>query len=208
MRDKYIPLTILFVVINIVFSVFIVYNKPTFTQMRQNPDKTMRQYEAYWDDTEIKTEHYVKKEYQDGDTVATLTIPKLNIYGLPIYYGTTDENKNWQLTTPGYEGNWQLFGEYGMAAIGAHNYQLFNQLPTLEENEKIIVETPDDIYVYVVQSSKPYNHETDNWNEFVYNGKSPYSISLLTCYPIDALNTEDRYVVYATMQRGTKFIEE
>ncbi|MEG0217905.1 MAG: sortase, partial [Raoultibacter sp.] len=114
---------------------------------------------------------------------------------------------NWQITTPGYIGNWQLFGEKGMAALGAHNYQLFSELEKLGVGEKVIVETIDDIYVYVVQEAGVYDHTKQDWAEAVYTGRESYAIDLLTCYPADVLDTQDRYVVYATMQKGTIFVD-
>ncbi|MEG0072249.1 MAG: sortase [Raoultibacter sp.] len=198
---------VVFLAINAVLLFFSVINPITFTQLAQNPEATMAKYEHVWNDATVHESPYQAKSYAVGDVVGTVTIPKLEIYEMPIYYGTTDENKNWQITTPGYGGNWQLFGEKGLAALGAHNYQLFSQLETLGVGEKIIVETTDDIYVYVVQEAGVYDHTKQSWEDAVYTGKALYAIDLLTCYPADALNTEDRYVVYATLQKGTIFVE-
>lgn len=198
----------LFIAVNIIFIYFALLNPITFTQIRQNPQKTMEKYVDTWNDETIHKRMFEKKNYKLGDIVGTITIPSIDIYEMPIYYGTTNENKNWQITTPGYEGNWQLFGEYGMAAVGAHNYQLFSKLPDVEIGEKFIVETADDTYVYEIQSEKVYDHTAGNWTDAVYTGGKPYSVSLLTCYPVGEADTKDRYIVYATLQKGTVFADE
>ncbi|MEG2982529.1 MAG: sortase [Raoultibacter sp.] len=198
---------LVFFAINAVLLFFSVINPVTFTQLAQDPAATMAKYQDVWNDTTVHEAPTREKIYAVGDVVGTVTIPKLEIYEMPIYYGTTDENKNWQITTPGYIGNWQLFGEAGMAALGAHNYQLFSELEKLGVGEKIIVETIDDTYVYVVQEADVYDHTKQDWAEAVYTGKEPYSIDLLTCYPANVLDTQDRYVVYATMQKGTIFVK-
>lgn len=198
---------LLFVAINLLCIYYGVIEQTTFTQRRQDPQKTMEKYQAYWDDSTIEERDRPPQKYELGDVVGTITIPELEIYEIPIYYGDSNENKNWQLTTPGREDGWQLFGEYGMTAVGAHNYQLFSELPKMETGDRFLVETQDGIFVYVVQSETVFNHEKSQWIDTVYLGKEPYSTSLLTCYPTNVIDTKDRYIVYATMQRGIKFNE-
>ncbi|MEG1426652.1 MAG: sortase [Oscillospiraceae bacterium] len=204
---KYTLITLSIFFLNLLFLYFGIVNPITFTQLSQNPAKTLAKYQSLWNDTTIRKMPYTKKDYLLGDIIGTLTIPSLEIYELPIYYGTTDENKNWQITTPGYEENWQLFGEYGLTALGAHNYQLFHELPKVKPGEKFIVETPDDVYVYKVQESLVFHSKLEKWADTVYTGKKPYGVNLITCYPDNALNTPDRYVVYATLQKGTIFTQ-
>lgn len=180
----------------------------TFSQLKQNSVATIKKYKNYWNNETIKTQILTKQWYEDGDIIATLTIPNLDIYELAIYYGVDDENKNWQITTPTSNGNWQMFGEYGSSLVGAHNNQLFKNLPNLKVGDKFIIETPVDVYVYEVKQKTIYRHDKGNsWEDIVYNGKEPYSTNLVTCYPVGEMLTKDRYIIYATLQRGTIFIE-
>ena len=133
------------------------------------------------------------------------TIPKMNIYELPIYYGESRYNNNWQITCPGHLSGFGLPGEAAPTAIGAHNYQLFSQLPSLKAGDKFIVETSVDVYVYTVVKTEVYNHLTDNWSNLSYNSKDPYDMELMTCYPIEAVVTKDTYIVTAKLQKGTEF---
>lgn len=175
----------------------------TLTTLSQNPKETKSKYEKYWDDTTIKTKPLAKKAYKPGDKVATVTIPKLSYYERPVYYGSDAKFTNWQITTPGYQAGWDLFGEKGRAAVGAHNYQLFGKLPNLVPGDKFIVENEEDIYVYEVTGHHIYNHKKENWNDVSYEAADPYSVTLMTCYPIDAVDTDDMYLVYSKLVRGT-----
>lgn len=202
---KWMGIAAIFIVLNIVLLYYGVLHPVTFTELEQNPKVTMSKYEQIWNDTTITEKNYTGKSYKIGDVVGTITIPSLEIYEMPVYYGETDENKNWQLTTSGYESGWRLFGEYGITAVSAYNYQLFKELPKIDVGEKFIVETDDDVYVYVVQSESVFEHENQKWEDAAFLDKEPYSVNLITNYPINVVDTEDRYIVYATIQRGTIF---
>lgn len=180
----------------------------TYTQLRQNPEETMSKYEDVWSKREIVEKPAVKRTYESGELVGTITIPKMGYYEMPIYYGSNLINNNWQITTPGYLGNWDMFGEDRCAAVGAHNYQLFSNLPLMEDGDLFIIETEDDLFIYEVIGRAIYDHTKDDWSQVSYQDSLPYSVSLMTCYPIEqgAEATEDTYIVYSQMVSGTKYI--
>ncbi|MEG0764239.1 MAG: sortase [Oscillospiraceae bacterium] len=180
-------------------------NPITFTQAAQNPKETMLKYKDVWEDNTIVTKSKSNIEYTEGEIVGTLTIPKLEYYERPIYYGSNNFNNNWQVTTPGYIGNWGMFGDMRCAALGAHNYQLFSKLPSLEKGDLFIVETKTDTYVYEVIGAKIFDHTKDDWNKVAFINSEPHSTTLMTCYPVDAVVTKDMYLVYSKMKKGTVF---
>lgn len=183
-------------------------NPTTFAQFEQNKEKTLEKYKNVWEDTEIVEVDTYAPEYELGELVGTVTIPKMNIYEMPIYYGADDINNNWQITAPGRFGNWGIFGEEAITALGGHNYQLFYDLPKMEKGDKFIVETPFDIFIYEVTGSAIYHSGVDDWSDLAFNGKEPYSVDLLTCYPIQKVATNDMYIVYTKMVSGTKFLKQ
>lgn len=182
----------------------------TYTQMRQNPKETMEKYKDIWSERMITEAPYEHRNYEFGEQIGTITIPKMGSYEMPIYYGSNRINNNWQITTLGYLGNWDMFGENGRAAVGAHNYQLFSNLPLLEPGDLFLIETEADIFIYEVIGSMIYDGTKDNWYQVAYQEALPYSVNLMTCYPIEqgAEATEDTYIVYSKMVRGTKYIEQ
>lgn len=163
----------------------------------------MNKYKDDWNREEIHHAPKPQEAMQLGDVVGTITIPRMNIYELPIYNGSTEINNNWQITTPGHLGNYSLFGESGVSVVGAHNYQLFKDLPSLQVNDKILIETSIDRYVYVVESTDVYHHATDNWNSVATKHSKEAALNLMTCYPIDAVRTDDMYIVYTSLLKGT-----
>lgn len=179
----------------------------TYTQLKQKPLITIEKYKNIWQDRVIKESPIMERTYQSGDKIGTITIPKMKYYEMPIYYGADRINNNWQITTLGHLGNWDMLGENGRAAVGAHNYQLFSNLPTLQPGDLFLIETDADIFVYEVIGNTIYNHSVDDWYQVAYRDALPYSVSLMTCYPIEqgAEATKDTYIVYSKMIRGTKY---
>ena len=171
-------------------------------------EETMAKYANAWDDPTINQIPNPHLEYETGDIIGTITIPELELYGLPIYNDTNYVTSNWQVSAPGHAGNWGLPGEATPTCIGSHNYQLFNKLPLLDVGDKFIIETDYDIYVYIVTGTKIYNHLTDNWNEVAFSYEKPYSVELMTCYPIAMVVTDDMYIVTAQMIKGTQFVDD
>lgn len=179
----------------------------TYTQWIQDPDKTIAKYKDKWSDRTIVEKVQPEFSYQSGDEVGTITIPRMNYYEMPIYYGYDLVNNNWQITTMGNLGNWEFFGQNGRAAVGAHNYQLFSNLPDMEEGDLFIIETEYDTFIYEVTGHRVYDHLKDDWYQIAYQDALPYSISLMTCWPIEqgAEATEDTYIVYSKMVSGAKY---
>lgn len=182
----------------------------TYTMISQNPQKTLSKYEGVWEERRIRKAAISPKTYENGEIVGSITIPGMGYYEMPIYYGSDKINNNWQITTAGHLGNWDMFGEKGVAAVGAHNYQLFKNLNVLQPGDLFLIETADDIFVYEVLGHRIYNHITDDWTQTAYEDALEYSVNLMTCYPIDqgAEATEDTYIVYSKMVRGTQYISE
>lgn len=162
-------------------------------------------YKDDWDNQTILHTKQKQQNFKLGDIVGIITIPKMELYELPIYNGATKSNTHWQISTPGHFGNYALFGEQGVSVVGAHNYQLFKNLPSLQKNDKILIETSIDHYVYVVEDIAIYHHGIDDWATMATKHSKDASLNLMTCYPIDAVNTEDMYIVYTYLQKGTIF---
>ena len=181
----------------------------TFTQSRQNAEATMEKYKDVWEDRTINEapNPYPSLNLESGKIVGTITIPKMDYYEMPIYYGSNKFNNNWQISTAGYLGNWNMFGEEGRAVVGAHNYQLFTRLPELQEGDLFLIETEQEIFIYEVLGNRIYDHLVDDWNEVAYQDSQPYSVTLMTCYPIiqGAEATQDMYMVYSKMVKGTVY---
>ncbi len=182
----------------------------THTQLAQNPQKTSEKYKDIWADRTIEKKLKLACSYQSGDCVGTITIPKMDYYEMPIYYGADDVNNNWQITTLGHLGNWDMFGEDGRAAVGAHNYQLFANLEVLEPGDLFLIESNDEIFIYEVVGNHVYNHLVDDWYQVAYKDALPYSVSLMTCWPMTqgAESTGDTYIVYSRMVKGVQYKSE
>lgn len=180
-------------------------NPLTFAQANQDKDATMKKYKNDWNSNLIRHENGNNTKYHNGDTVATITIPRMDIFELPVYYGSNPVNNNWQITTPGHAGNYAMFGEPGVSCIGAHNYQLFKNLPNLKIGDKLIVETNIDTYVYIVDGIDIYDNTKDVWYKKATAHKYEYGLTLMTCYPMDAIKTNDMYLVYTSLLKGTIF---
>ncbi|MDE6182424.1 MAG: sortase, partial [Eubacteriales bacterium] len=180
----------------------------TFAEMVQDKEKTLEKYRDIWNDTTIREVNIAAPDYELGEHIGSVTIPRMEIYEMPIYYGADDINNNWQITAPGHFGNWGIFGEKAVTALGGHNYQLFYDLPKMQVGDKFIVETDFDIFIYEVTGSAIYESGKHDWSDLTFNGKEPYSVDLLTCYPIQKVVTNDMYIVYTKMVKGTKFLVE
>ncbi len=178
-------------------------NPMTFTGAQQDPEATIEKYKDVWDDTTIKKITRDAPIYIDGEEIGTITIPGMNIYELPIIYGSSEANKNWQVTALSKETNWSMIGETGITAIGAHNYQLFTLMPTLQPGEKFIIETDIDTYVYEIVDKDIYIEGEDVWKDVVWKDRNNYSVNLITCYPVDEVATPDRMILFTKMTKGT-----
>lgn len=200
-----IPFFVLIVILSVVLFQPLAQGAVTLTTLSQSPKETKEKYKEYWDDTTITVKPKQKNGYEWGKKVATLTIPKLEYYELPVFYGSDVFTSNWQITTPGYLDGWDMFGESGCTAVGAHNYQLFGKLPTMVVGDKFIIETDVDVYIYEVIGTHIYDHTVERWDQVAYQDSEPNSVTLMTCYPIEAVETEDMYLVYSKLVRGTVF---
>lgn len=180
----------------------------TYTMISQHPEKTLEKYKNIWSDRTIKKESNPGYVYNDDQIVGRITIPKMGYYEMPIYYGSDDVNNNWQITTAGYLGNWDMFGDKGVSVVGAHNYQLFKNLEALQPGDQFLIETDHDIFIYEVTGHTVFDHKTDDWTQTAYDDAQDYSVDLMTCYPIKqgADATQDRYIVYSKMIRGTQYM--
>lgn len=153
--------------------------------------------------TTIKEGKIEKQNYSKGDKVAIVTIPRLGIYREAIVYGLDGKELKEQVSTLGYSGGWGMFGDCSPAEVGAHNYELFKYLPKMEEGDTIIIENDIDTYTYEVIGKMIFDNTKDNWKEDVYLKSEPYSLSLITCYPIEKKETDDRYIVFTKLIGGT-----
>lgn len=200
-------LTTLFMIFCIWAFPYIAKNPSTFARSVQNKEKTMEKYKNLWNNTRIVEVDDKAPKYKIGDVIGTITIPKINIYEMPIYYGQDSVNKNLQITTSENKGDWGIFGEKSITAVYGYNYQMFGNIEALEKGDKFIVELSYNTFIYEVTKSDIYNANKDNFIDIAFNGKKPYSVNLITHYPADNITTDDMYIVYAKMLKGTKFLK-
>lgn len=179
----------------------------TYTMIAQHPQRTMLKYKDVWDDRTIVEKPNPGDVYHDDEVVGHITIPKMGYYEMPVYYGSDKINNNWQITTAGYLGNWDMFGDKGVAVVGTHNYQLFRNLGVLQPGDLFLIETEHDLFIYEVTGHRIFDHTKDNWTDAAYRDAQDYSVNLMTCYPIDQgiEATQDRYIVYSKMVRGAHY---
>lgn len=187
---------------------YVAKNSTTFAQMLQDKEVTLEKFKTVWNNNTIIEINAKPPEFEIGEKIGTLTIPRMNIYEMPIYYGEDDINNNWQITAPGKHSNWGIFGSKDITALGGHNYQLFHDLPSMQIGDRFIVDMPFDTFVYEVTGSDIYVHGDDDFSDITTTGKEPYSVDLLTCYPIAEIVTDDMYIVYTKMIKGTKFLQD
>lgn len=150
----------------------------------------------------IETVDLVEHNYEKGENVGVVSIPRLGLFNEEILYALDGEELKNKVSTAGYLGGWSMFGDKGPSTIGAHNYELFKQLPNIQVGDIIHIKNDVGVYTYEVIDTMIFDNSEDNWKEDVYKRSRDYSVTLMTCYPIEKRNTEDMFIVFTKLIGG------
>ena len=136
-----------------------------------------------------KAKKAVSREYQSGEKVATLIIPKIE-QKFTVYWGT-DENtlgkgagmfSSRLTTTPGL----------GHTVLSGHRDTVFAGLEKLKTGDKLIVNFEEQSYTYIIEKI----WITDKDDRTVIVEKKEPTLTLTTCYPFTYVgNAPDRYIL-------------
>ena len=136
-----------------------------------------------------KAKKAVSREYQSGEKVATLIIPKIE-QKFTVYWGT-DENtlgkgvgmfSSHLTTTPGL----------GHTVLSGHRDTVFAGLEKLKTGDKLIVNFEEQAYTYIIEKI----WITDKDDRTVIVEKDEPTLTLTTCYPFTYVgNAPDRYIL-------------
>ncbi|WP_394883874.1 sortase domain-containing protein [Clostridium tertium] len=150
----------------------------------------------------IEEINLVEHSYKKGEHVGVVSIPRLGLFNEEILYALDGEELKNKISTAGYLGGWSMFGDKGPSTIGAHNYELFKELPSMQVGDIIHVKNDIGIYTYEVIDTVIFDASEDSWEEDVYKRSRDYSVTLMTCYPIKKRNTEDMFIVFTKLIGG------
>ncbi|MGM9930235.1 MULTISPECIES: class D sortase [Bacillaceae] len=136
-----------------------------------------------------KIDTAASQEYEQGEEVATLIIPKIQ-QKFTVYWGT-DENTLGKgvgmfasslTTTPGQ----------GHTVLSGHRDTVFAGLEQLETGDKLIVSYEEQPYTYIIEKI----WITDEDDRTVIVEKKEPTLTLTTCYPFTYVgNAPDRYIL-------------
>lgn len=153
----------------------------------------------------IEKVNYIENSYKKGASVGYLTIPRLEIYNEEIIYSVDGKELVNKISTAGYSGGWNMFGDKGPSTIGAHNYELFEELPSMQIGDIINVENDRGVYTYEVMDTMIFYNAKNDWEKDVYEKSEDYSATLMTCYPIEKKSTEDMFIIFTRLIGGKIF---
>lgn len=183
----------------IITVIFIVITGRTITDIKKiNNDERFKREEV----RTIEKVNLAENSYENGECVGLVSIPRLELFNEEILYALDGEELNNRISTAGYLGGWSMFGDEGPSTIGAHNYQLFKDLPSMQVGDIIHVKNDVGVYTYEVIDTMIFDYSEDSWKEDVYERSRDYSVTLMTCYPIEEKNTEDMFIVFTKLIGG------
>ena len=151
-------------------------------------EQELQKYESL-QPTSTKDEKTVSSEYQSGEKVATLIIPKIE-QKFTVYWGTDEITLGKGVgmfsspltTTPGL----------GHTVLSGHRDTVFAGLEKLKTGDKLIVNFEEQSYTYIIEKS----WVTDKDDRTVIVEKDEPTLTLTTCYPFTYIgNAPDRYIL-------------
>lgn len=183
----------------IITAIVIIISFRTITEIKKvNNDEKFKREET----RTIEKVNLVEHSYEKGEHIGLISIPRLELFNEEILYALDGEDLKNKISTAGYLGGWSMFGDKGPSTIGAHNYQLFKDLPSMQVGDIIHVKNDVGIYTYEVIDTMIFDNSEDSWKEDVYERSRDYSVTLMTCYPIKEKNTEDMFIVFTKLIGG------
>lgn len=136
----------------------------------------VKEYKENVKNTEIK-----KDDYQIGDVIGVLNIPKINLE-VAIKRGVTNEILK---DSVGHFENTSMPGEYGNFSVAGHraytNNKFFSNLDELEIGDEVYVLSNNENYKYIVKSIDVVT--PDKMEVLDSTDKSKKEITLVTCTP-------------------------
>ncbi|MFB6434218.1 class D sortase [Bacillus thuringiensis] len=133
-------------------------------------------------------------QHQDGERIAYMVIPKIK-RKYSIYWGADDKTLKKGVgmlvsdntTTP--SGN-------GHTVLSGHRDTVFTDLGKLKENDYILVEYDNKVYVY--QINKHWITDADDLTVIV--PKATSTLTLTTCYPFKYIgDAPERYIIESSL---------
>ncbi|KXX91209.1 class D sortase [Bacillus cereus] len=133
-------------------------------------------------------------QHQDGERIAYMVIPKIK-RKYSIYWGADDKTLKKGVgmlvsdntTTP--SGN-------GHTVLSGHRDTVFTDLGELKENDYILVEYDNKVYVY--QINKHWITDADDLTVIV--PKATSTLTLTTCYPFKYIgDAPERYIIESSL---------
>lgn len=180
----------------IITIIVIVISSRTITGIKKvNNEEMFKREESRTIETVDLGEH----SYEKGECVGLVSIPRLELFNEEILYALDGEDLKSKIATAGYLGGWSMFGDEGPSTLGSHNYQLFKELPSIQCGDIVHVKNDFGVYTYEVIDTMIFDDSEDSWKEDVYKRSRDYSVTLMTCYPIEEKNTEDMFIVFTKL---------
>lgn len=126
---------------------------------------------------------------------ATIDLPTINKYGIPIVQGDTLDllRKN-----AGHSAGSYFPGEGGSIIIGAHNsHAQFYSLPKIKLGDRVTIHTDYGDFTYEVYKTFVMHQKE---HSKLYMQKEEEILMLYTCYPVTTIGPKShRFVVYAKL---------
>jgi sortase A len=136
--------------------------------------------------------------WADTWPVARLSVPRLGIerYVLEGAHGSS------LAFGPGHASETPLPGEAGNSMIGGHRDTHLAFLGQLDPGDEIFVERADGRTVSYRVAEALVLHRSETW---IAHQEGPSRLTLVTCYPLDALHAggDQRYAIVAFQSRGS-----
>lgn len=138
------------------------------------------------------TEVLYKKRPSIGDTIGTLTMPKLK-KSLTIIHGTDPDELDKGV---GHYAGSVLPGENDNSVLSGHRDSVFRGVGKLKKGDLLIVETTIGVFTYQIRGTKI----VEGTDRTVIVPTDKAILTLSTCYPFEFVGTApDRYIITAEL---------
>ncbi|MDQ0232568.1 class D sortase [Metabacillus malikii] len=135
-------------------------------------------------------------DYQDGEKIANLEIPKINS-NFDVFWNTDDSTLEKGVGM--YVSKWTTIPNEtgGHTVVSGHRDTVFTELGNLEKGDTINVDYDEDSYTYIIKDI----WITDEEDRTVIVKKDKPTLTLTTCYPFDYIGAApDRYIIQAELE--------
>lgn len=165
---------------------------PSFPQVEAVPEKVRKETVRIALSQGQVSKVVWKKLPKKGERFADLEIPKLKIR-LPVVEGTGTKELRKGV---GHYSTSVFPGENDNAVLAGHRETALGKLGKLKKGDKIIVRTKDEgTFIYEITK----HWITDENDRYVIVSHDSAKLTVLTCYPFNALGSPERYIVQADL---------